>query len=74
MTLLFHPFRVTHLFVVEISTLNCLINKAKTMSFEKKNDKIYCSFTQLCYICINSTRFAYHKNCRRVIFSYSYAK
>jgi hypothetical protein len=28
----------------------------------------------LYYLCINSTRFAYHKNCTRVIFLYTYAK
>jgi hypothetical protein len=35
---------------------------------EKNISKMSCSVTQLCYICTNSTRFAYHKNCKRVIF------
>ena len=36
------------------------------MSFEKKIDKINCTITQLCYICGNSTRFAFRQISLRV--------
>ena len=37
------------------------------MIIEKNIRKMSCIVTQLFYICGNSTRFAYHKNCMRVI-------